>query len=507
MKYKDVIDAPDDAPVIDAPMLALCRWIAEYYLVPLGVALRSALPAALTGANVPVPARKTRRVAAIARELPSLLHRDRIFARAPQQRALYELLEALGGRASVEHLREQLDVLAVGAARASSRAGSSRSVEETVERDPSSRARSARPTRTCPPTRRRTRSTRLAAAPPGHVALLHGVTGSGKTLVYIELLKRVVLEQGKTAIVLVPEIALTPQTVDRFRAVFGDRDRRAAQRALTTASATTRGSRSAAARSASPSARARRSSRRCANLGAIVVDEEHESSYKQGEAPRYHAREVAVVRARHEGAVVVLGSATPSLESWSNAQSGQVRAAHAARARRRRAAAEGRRSSTCAPSGEAPAERRRRCATPHSRWRSSRPRAAALRDGSRAASRASCCSTGAATRRSSSAAPAATSRRAPTAASPSRITARPSGSSATTACTPRRCARPASAAAVRAAPARARHAAGGAHARRAISDARASRAWTSTRRAGSGRTPRSSIASAPARWTSCSARR
>ena len=141
--------------------------------------------------------------------------------------------------------------------------------------------------------------------------LLHGVTGSGKTLVYIELLRASCDERGQTAIVLVPEIALTPQTVDRFRAVFGDRiavlhsalsdgERYDAWLALK------RGDKRIAvgARSAifAP----------LANLGAIIVDEEHESSYKQGETPRYHAREVAIVRARHEGAVVVLGSATPS---------------------------------------------------------------------------------------------------------------------------------------------------------------------------------------------------
>ena len=100
VKYKDIIAAPDDAPSVDPPMLALCRWIAEYYVVPLGVALRCALPAALTGAAAPVPSRRTQRVLQIGRELPSLLHRDRIFARAPQQRALYELLEARGGRAT-----------------------------------------------------------------------------------------------------------------------------------------------------------------------------------------------------------------------------------------------------------------------------------------------------------------------------------------------------------------------------------------------------------------------
>jgi primosomal protein N' (replication factor Y) len=131
-----------------------------------------------------------------------------------------------------------------------------------------------------------------------------------------------VKERGKTGIVLVPEIALTPQTVDRFRAVFGD-DIAVLHSALSDGErydawlALKRGEKRSAvgARSAifAP----------LSNLGAIIVDEEHETSYKQGETPRYHARELAIVRARHEGAVVVLGSATPSLESWANADSGK----------------------------------------------------------------------------------------------------------------------------------------------------------------------------------------
>ncbi|MFL5606967.1 MAG: primosomal protein N' [Gemmatimonadaceae bacterium] len=321
VKVKDILAAPDDAPAMDEPMLALCRWIAEYYITPLGVALRTALPAALTGVDVPVPVRKTRRVAQIRLELPSLMRRDNIFARAPQQRALYELLETLGGRAAVEHLSEQLhfstSVLKGLVARGLVEIGF-----ETVERDPFL-TRAQRPPETHVPSDAQAHAIeRLTAAPPGHVALLHGVTGSGKTLVYLDFLERVVLGQGKTAIVLVPEIALTPQTVDRFRAVFGDR-------IAVLHSALSDGERYDAWLAL------RRGEKRIAvgarsaifaplrDLGAIVVDEEHESSYKQGEAPRYHAREVATVRARAEGAVVVLGSATPCLESWSNATSGK----------------------------------------------------------------------------------------------------------------------------------------------------------------------------------------
>lgn len=152
--------------------------------------------------------------------------------------------------------------------------------------------------------------------------LLHGITGSGKTEVYIRTLKAV-REQGRTGIILVPEIALTPQTVQRFRSHFGDQiavlhsqmnrgERYDAWRRLRTGDATIAiGPRSAVLAPLE-------------DLGVIVVDEEHESSYKQFDpAPRYHARDVAVMRAHMHDAVCILGSATPSLESTMNARWGK----------------------------------------------------------------------------------------------------------------------------------------------------------------------------------------
>lgn len=148
--------------------------------------------------------------------------------------------------------------------------------------------------------------------------LLHGITGSGKTEVYIEVLKQCLLER-KTGIVLVPEIALTPQTVRRFRRHFGNRiavlhsqmsvgERFDAWRALRDGRYKIAIGPRSAVFAPLP------------NLGAIIVDEEHESSYKQqSPAPRYHARDVAIYRAHLNNAVVVLGSATPSMESWVNA--------------------------------------------------------------------------------------------------------------------------------------------------------------------------------------------
>src|SRR5438093_9210777 len=94
---KLVLEAPDSVPVVDQSLLAVCRWISEYYAAPLGVVLRTALPGALTGPESPVPSPKTRRVAEIARELPTLVEREQTFARSKKQRELYELLETLGG--------------------------------------------------------------------------------------------------------------------------------------------------------------------------------------------------------------------------------------------------------------------------------------------------------------------------------------------------------------------------------------------------------------------------
>ncbi|HLP17457.1 MAG TPA: primosomal protein N' [Bacteroidota bacterium] len=152
--------------------------------------------------------------------------------------------------------------------------------------------------------------------------LLYGITGSGKTQVYIEAL-RAVLAQGKTAIVLVPEISLTPQTVRRFRAHFGDS-------VIVMHSRMSIGERYDAWRLTREGKYKIVIGPRSAlfaplaNIGLIVVDEEHESSYKQFDAmPRYHARDAAIVRGMFERAVVVLGSATPSLETYTNAKAGK----------------------------------------------------------------------------------------------------------------------------------------------------------------------------------------
>lgn len=318
---KAVSAVPDAGPALDASLLNLARWISDYYVVPIGIVMRTILPALLTGAAQPQPSVKTRRVVRIRDDIPTLLQREKAFARAPQQRALFELIESVGGATSVDHLLEQLQ-FSPSVLKALEKRALITIERERVERDPFATRIGRREPRHAPTAEQIAAIEQMKAARPGEVFLLHGVTGSGKTLVYIELLREIVERRGKTAIVLVPEIALTPQTVDRFRAVFGD-DVAVLHSALSDGErydawlALQRGEKRIAvgARSAvfAP----------LTNIGAIIVDEEHESSYKQGETPRYHAREAAIVRATQEGAIVVLGSATPSLESWTSAASGK----------------------------------------------------------------------------------------------------------------------------------------------------------------------------------------
>lgn len=152
------------------------------------------------------------------------------------------------------------------------------------------------------------------------VYLLHGITGSGKTEVYLQAIGKA-LDRGKSSIVLVPEISLTPQTIERFKSRFKD------QVAVLHSHLTESVRFHEWEKIRSGQARIVVGARSAVfapvkNLGLIVIDEEHETSYKQQDAPRYHAREVAIKRASLTNAVVILGSATPSLESYYNAKNG-----------------------------------------------------------------------------------------------------------------------------------------------------------------------------------------
>ena len=319
VRVRSILDAPDPVPALSPPLLRLGRWMSNYYGAPLGLSLRALLPGSLWGPQRPAgPAERSERVLVLTRALGSLLERDREFGRAPRRRAAYEAVESLGGAAPVQHLVEQLG-LSTSVVEGLVQQGLAR-----VDRVPRPRDPFARSTSPPPPTLTADQERAVSGIMEHMVpALLHGVTGSGKTLVYLEVLRRVVA-QGRGAILLVPEIGLTPQTVARVRGVFGDQ-------VAVLHSGLSEGERVDAWRSL------RRGERRVAvgprsavfapveHLGIIVVDEEHESSYKQATAPRYHARDVALVRARLEGARLILGSATPSLETLRRAEEGRIR--------------------------------------------------------------------------------------------------------------------------------------------------------------------------------------
>ncbi|HXY67907.1 MAG TPA: primosomal protein N' [Gemmatimonadales bacterium] len=391
---RDVIAAPDAAPVLGPDLVELAAWVGRRYAAPPGLVLRAMLPAALFSVGRPVvvvqpgalegvgaaalrrsrgpaaqallrllakpgraiplaavrragggaglrlvqrlaaeglaqlvtqpprtaPPERGERMFELAARYDHLLELDRRFARSPKQREAYETLAALGGRAGAAVLERR--GISRSALAALVERGDARSIVEPRVRDPFAQLAPALPPSE-PTEAQRSAVAALEALAPGGAALLFGVTGSGKTLVYLEFLRGVVTS-GRGAIVLVPEIALTPQTVSRLKGVFGDDvavlhsglsdgERWDAWRALR------EGRRRVAigARSAlfAPVPR----------LGAIVLDEEHDASYKQGEAPRYHARDVALRRAALAGAAVVLGTATPSLESWAAAKSGALR--------------------------------------------------------------------------------------------------------------------------------------------------------------------------------------
>jgi primosomal protein N' (replication factor Y) len=319
-KIKPISGAPDDEPALSSALLGLGRWMSDYYGAPLGLALRAILPGPLWSVARPSgPPEAAERVLVLTRAVDSLLERERVFKRAPRRRAAYEALEALGGSAPVRHLIGQLK-LPASALDGLARQGLARVDRVMQARDPFA-GLSSPPPPTLTPDQRRIVA-QIAATPIAAPVLIHGVTGSGKTLVYLDVLRSVVAS-GNGAILLVPEIALTPQTVARVRGVFGDQ-------VAVLHSGLSDGERADAWRAL------RRGERRVAvgprsavfapvqRLGAIVVDEEHEPSYKQGTAPRYHARDAAAERARLEGARLILGSATPSLETLDLAARGRI---------------------------------------------------------------------------------------------------------------------------------------------------------------------------------------
>jgi len=396
VKTKTILNVLDVAPVLDDQLLRLGRWIADYYLAPLGEVFRTMLPlnaefkrsvayritkegqltlhlAGMSGSSarsrrtpeeqaaefrvldylaaqepvlgetIQVSEDKLRSATRVSRLILSGMVRKKWLAREDvsavrdasrtvkiallksadgklndNQRRLVETLAASGGRVPVETLQ------ALEVPRTTLRTLVKRGLIEIIEEPAAFAVSRSKPRPSFEFDFNAAQEAALSRLREGVEArkfsgiLLHGVTGSGKTAVYLAGM-RAVLEAGRSAILLVPEIGLTPAVAADLHQTFGDEvailhsalsDKERAQQWHRIKSGDARmvvGTRSAVFAPV-------------ADLALVIVDEEHDSSYKQEETPRYHARDIAVVRAKMANAVVILGSATPSLESYFNAK-------------------------------------------------------------------------------------------------------------------------------------------------------------------------------------------
>ena len=319
-KIKDIIavaDPLDDAPLITPEILKLTQWTADYYASFWGEMLKASLPAGINSEKVRPKRRKAVRLLSVDADP------DGKALSEPQVRII-DLLSSSGGEMLFTDVLERVGVGASPINTLAKR-GILEVYVEDVLRDPLAKAAfPALDDFTLTPAQQTALDQITAAVKADGVFkafLLHGVTGSGKTEVYIRAM-RFALDAGRSAMMLVPEIALTPLFSRRLRAVFG------ADVAILHSNLSP-GERYDEWR------RIRRGDARIAigtrsavfapleNIGLIIVDEEHDSSYRQHESPFYNARDVGVMRASLAGAVVVLGSATPAMESFYNAQSGK----------------------------------------------------------------------------------------------------------------------------------------------------------------------------------------
>lgn len=314
---KPISAVVDGRSLLSAAMLHLTGWIADHYLCPWGVVLEAVIPAGVRGQ---AGTRETK----FFRLAPDAAERLAAGRVSPGQSKVVKALSAVGEPLSLAELTRAAKCTSASVEslfrRGVLRAESRRVAKAALV--PQASARQARLELNADQQAALAAVLEAIDSRRHRTLLVHGVTGSGKTEVYIQAIEEVV-RFGRQAIVLVPEISLTPQTVERFRCRFervavlhshlSDVERHAQWSEI----ASGRVQVIVGARSAvfAPTP----------HLGLIVLDEEHEASFKQEIAPRYHAREVARARAEAEGVPLVLGSATPALETWYRAQTGEYR--------------------------------------------------------------------------------------------------------------------------------------------------------------------------------------
>lgn len=317
-KIKAAIDVLDEEPLITPEILKLTQWTADYYASFWGEMLKASLPAGVHGEKV----RPKRRKAV------KLIQTSHDIELSEKQKEILAILKAAGGEMLFAELLERAD-----ASGSPLNTLAKRGLVDVYVRD---ERRDPLGDRAVVPPEVITLNTEQQGAFDAiskgvdqgvfHAFLLHGVTGSGKTEVYIRAMKHA-LERGRSALMLVPEISLTPIFSRRLRAVFGSE-------VAILHSKLSVGERFDEWR------RIRRGDARVAigtrsavfapleNIGLLIVDEEHDPSYRQHESPFYNARDVAVMRASLAGAVAVLGSATPGMETFYNAQNGKYTYLH-----------------------------------------------------------------------------------------------------------------------------------------------------------------------------------
>jgi primosomal protein N' (replication factor Y) len=324
-EVKAITRVLDVDALVDDHLMKLTRWMADYYLCGWGQVLHAVVPA---GVRENAGTRLAAFVESVAKEqLPNPLPTV-----SPQQKIVLEKVRNEGGPVEILHLARLAKcgtgVIAGLVKKKLLRKFTERieSVASKVGREPVDGLAEGADLPGSPRIELNADQVRVwsriesALQTGGYKTfLLHGVTGSGKTEVYLRAIEEVI-KQGKEAIVLVPEISLTPQTIQRFQGRCGnfavlhshltDAERGGYWRRVASGHIqVVVGARSAVF---APTRK----------LGLIVIDEEHENSFKQESTPRYHARDVAVMRARLEGIPILMGSATPSLESWFNTARG-----------------------------------------------------------------------------------------------------------------------------------------------------------------------------------------
>lgn len=327
VKVRDVLQIVDETPIVTAEQIKLWEWLSSYYMCTLGEVMAAALPSEIIDDNYSAATTQYIQLA------PAYL------AQEAQEQLLGELKRAKKQEQLVRDFLRLAQHYQVERRLLLEQAGVSGAILRTLidkgifleEERPISRLRQYKGETQKPHTLDSQQSRAIEEIRKSwqerNVTLLHGVTSSGKTEVYIHLIEEV-LQQGKQVLYLVPEIALTTQLTDRLQAVFGDRlvvyhskfsnaerveiyHEVKGDEAMRREARVILGARSAIFLPFS-------------ELGLIIVDEEHEPSYKQQDpAPRYHARSAAIMMAQWYGAKVLLGTATPSIESYHNALSGK----------------------------------------------------------------------------------------------------------------------------------------------------------------------------------------